>query len=136
MTEDTIDIMKLRFLDIPVTNATFKQNYTLVEDPLKNVTWQCKLESNPVGKITWYLNGSVISSNGFHITETVLSNTSSGVVLHSELTMIGITRHKTGHLICNASNAVGSEIATTIVIVHCKYFTLEQLNSDQCSIES
>ena len=100
--------------------TTFKQNYTLIENLSKNATWVCKIESNPGGDITWKMDGRLISSNEFQIADKILSETSSGIVLQSELTMIGITRHKAGLLVCNASNSVGYFIAQTIVTVDCK----------------
>lgn len=109
------------FKDIPILNSTFSQNYTLVEDDSQNATWLCKVEGNPVGRISWLLNGSIIPSNGFEISETIISNKSNGVIIQSELKMIGITRHKAGMLVCNASNDAGFELSKAIVIVHCKF---------------
>ena len=91
----------------------------MVEDLSKNITWQCKLESNPAGAINWYLDGTLLPSSGFKVTEKVISNTSSGLVLESELTMVGVTREKAGILVCNASNSVGYSVEKTVIIVHC-----------------
>ena len=56
--------------------------------------------------------------------EKVISNTSRGLILESELTMIGVTREKAGDLVCNASNSVGYNIEKTIILVHCKWLFL------------
>ena len=107
-------------LDSAIAASAFIQNYTIVENFSKNFTWQCKLESNPPGRIKWYLDGKLLPSHGSTTVEKVLSNTLTGMVLESKLTMIGVRRENAGALVCNASNSVGFDVERTVIIINCK----------------
>ena len=107
-------------LDSSIATAAFLQNSTIVENVSNNASWLCKLESNPPGVIKWYLDGSLVPSDGFKIVEKVLSSTLTGIVLESELIMVGVKREKVGVLVCNASNSVGYDVKQTVIIVNCK----------------
>ena len=94
-------------------------NYTIAENLSKRITWKCKIESNPVGGIKWYLDRRLLPSDGFTAVEKVLSKTLTGTTMESELTMIGVKRERTGVLVCNASNLIGFDVQKTVIIVNC-----------------
>ena len=72
--------------------------------------------------MSWLLNGLPLQSNArFKAVNVVTANRSSGVVVTSELVMIGITRDKAGVLACKADSSVGAIVFKTNVIINRKY---------------
>ena len=87
--------------------------------------------------MSWLLNGLPLQSNArFKAVNVVTANRSSGVVVTSELVMIGITRDKAGVLACKADSSVGAIVFKTNVIINRKYsshfleLTMQPLQGD------
>eukprot|EP00794_Sanderia_malayensis_P011406 gene11406-12594_t len=98
-------------------NRSLKQNYTLVEDFGRNESWRCKAEGNPEVEIVWLLNGKQLPSEFVIAEKKKRISSSNHFEVESMLTMISINRINAGLLTCNASNIIGYQESTTVVII-------------------
>eukprot|EP00794_Sanderia_malayensis_P010647 gene10647-11775_t len=102
----------------PIVKANFSDNYTLTENSNNNASWHCTAQGNPMAKISWTLNGNNIGYgfDGFEIINT--ANGSDAAVLTSRLVMVGITREKSGSIVCNATSSTGITVSSTNIIIN------------------
>ena len=93
---------------VPPTVVVFPANRTIVEG--STVILVCTAEGNPTPHVVW------IAPNG-----TILQNRTTD----TNLTLANVSRHSSGTYWCNATNELGSDSATAVLDVLCKYLPCE-----------
>ena len=90
----------------------------LLENETNPITFTCQATGEPLPTISWYFNGVMI--NALNTSDYNISNTVSGVVVESLLTIFNAQSSDVGTYTCHAENVIGSDSSSGILTLNGK----------------
>ena len=102
-----------------ITSITVTDNIVVEGN---NITITCEATGIPLPTIVWTFSGSLLMSDSVNI--TTIATTGNGDIprVTEILTIMNVSRALTGGHRCSASNSVGSDTSSGIIItVQCKF---------------
>ena len=82
------------------------------------VTFSCQATGEPVPTINWYFNGIMINTS--NTSKYNISNSISGKMVTSVITIVSVQSADGGTYTCHAVNIIGSDESTGILRIHGK----------------